>query len=77
VETNLSLVVPAINRILKSIDDLALCLDAKGFDFSKAVIKKRKIVLKKADKVFLILNLLLLAVSIVLRVIGYGFVPMY
>lgn len=77
VESNLSLVVPAINRILKSTNDLALCLDAKGFDFSKIGVKKRKIILRKADKVFLTLNLILLAVSIVLRVMGYGFIPMY
>lgn len=76
VEGNLSLIIPAINRIFKSTSDLTLCLDAKGFDFSKEY-PRQEIILRKADKIFILLNSILLIISIVLRVLGYGFVPMY
>lgn len=68
-----SLVVPMFSRVLRLVDELTLCLDSKGCVFTKKSAR-RKITLKKSDKIFIGVNACILVISLVLRAMGYGFI---
>jgi energy-coupling factor transport system permease protein len=69
------LVVPVFNRMLTSVNQIALCLDSKGCDFSKPP-KRRELHLTKSDKAFLVITLAVTVFFVGLRVMGYGWITM-
>lgn len=69
------LVVPVFNRMLTSVNQIALCLDSKGCDFSRPP-KRREIQLTRSDKAFLAITLAVTAFFVALRILGYGWISM-
>lgn len=69
------LVVPVFNRMLSSVNQIALCLDSKGCDFSKPP-KRRKLRFNRFDKGFLAVTFCVTAFFLALRIMGYGWITM-
>lgn len=72
--TRMSL-VPVFNRMLSSVNQIALCLDSKGVDFSKPP-KRRKVQFTKSDKAFLGFTIAATIFLMALRFMGYGWISM-